>query len=616
MDKKFMQKTTFSEICKMIKSGDGADRDCIKSIIDVGIVFLPALICPAVNLATNIATGVDLLSVKGAICKVGDNLKKYITQEKQADFLSRYERAQAAQVLLVFSAYFDTFKLYLPDESRTIAISETEKITVTEESLSKYGEWISEQSKNYNARAPKSIMDYQLDFQAPLESKQQFESRLKKFYEILNEQFMEFIHKLSFVEKLSEPEFDLLMASIRQLPQRSVENYYRQYYELQVAAPDFRVWASIKEHDELRESIDVGFELLSSKIDTYIAASRERGSLTIENYVRLYESYISNELVKTTEIDTSRSNEVVFPIKKDIFVPQKFKSIQYKRGASVENENTWQYVKERDDIGLFVSDTLRHSITGRLPLLILGVPGAGKTLLCHMLAAQILSHEYHVIIIRLRDIHAENTITQQINEQIEHDFANQCNWEEIVNNTSSTPILLIFDGYDELLQASGKTFADYVSKIKEFQESQWDTKGIQVKCILTSRITLIDKVSIPEGTTIIKLSKFDQERIDKWTTIWNETNASFFEEHKLQSFSISPGSKAYELAEQPLLLLLLALYDSNGNALKQNAELTGAQLYDRLIKSFIEREQRKDQNFLHYSKEDQVKIINLRLVEK
>ena len=49
-----------------------------------------------------------------------------------------------------------------------------------------------------------------------------------------------------------------------------------------------------------------------------------------------------------------------------------------------------------------------------------------------------------------------------------------------------------------------------------------------------------------------------------------------------------------ELAEQPLLLLLLALYDADINALQhRSASLGRTELYERLLKDFVRREVRK-----------------------
>ena len=225
-----------------------------------------------------------------------------------------------------------------------------------------------------------------------------------------------------------------------------------------------------------------------------------------------------------------------------------------------------------------ISVILRHSVTGSLPLLILGNPGAGKSLLCNMLAAQILHHEYHVIIIKLRDTVAEQTIPQQINQQIERDFSNGCLWSDIAESGLDKPILIIFDGYDELLQASGRSYSDYLQRIAEFQKQQKDIYGIFVKCIVTSRITLIDKALISNNSPVIMLSDFDEKRINQWCKIWNEKNEDYFLQSNLEKFEVDSSSKVSELAKQPLLLLMLALYDSNDNALKRNKDLIGTQL--------------------------------------
>jgi len=276
----------------------------------------------------------------------------------------------------------------------------------------------------------------------------------------------------------------------------------------------------------------------------------------------------------------------------------------------LENPEVWSRCREREGIGKFISDILRHPVTGALPLLVLGHPGAGKSLLCHMLAARILSHEYHVIIVKLRDTVADQTVPQQINQQMERDFANGCTWSEFVESGLCKPFLVIFDGYDELLQASGKTYADYLQRIAEFQKQQGDIYGIFVKCIVTSRVTLIDKALIADRTPVIMLADFHPPKIQRWCQIWNKKNEEYFARDGVEPFRLEDTDKIFELAKQPLLLLMLALYDANGNALKKDRELNGTQLYDRLIREFILREKRKDESFRRLQAKAQEKTID------
>jgi len=59
------------------------------------------------------------------------------------------------------------------------------------------------------------------------------------------------------------------------------------------------------------------------------------------------------------------------------------------------------------------------------------------------------------------------------------------------------------------------------------------------------------------------------------------------------------------LAKQPLLLLMLALYDSEGNALRKSKSLDRTILYDSLLRRFVKREMTKDKGFSEQSPKEQ-----------
>ena len=190
-------------------------------------------------------------------------------------------------------------------------------------------------------------------------------------------------------------------------------------------------------------------------------------------------------------------------------------------------------------------------------------------------------------------------------------FGESCSWYDISKAKLDKPILIIFDGYDELLQSSGKTYSHYIYKISEFQKLQLNTCNMQVKCIITSRITLIDKAYIPNGPIVLRLCDFDRKRIDEWITIWNSYNKNYFSNNNLKEFSLPKNGKILELARQPLLLMMLALYDSNDNKLDKQKDLTQTQLYDNLIRDFVAREKRKEENFKNLTCDMQEKEIDV-----
>lgn len=610
MNDKTMKKATFSEVCKIMKDNKTDIRECVSGLFGIALLFFPGLICKDVEIFTNIANGVSLLTAEKEIEKSIKQIYNTFNGKEYVDFSTKYEHAQIVHILIVFAAYFDSIKMYLPNEEKVINLSDKEKYVLTDKGIKKYIEYLQDKLKSKADIRAKEVFESDLSMPNPIENIRGYLDRLKKFYEILNHEFIEFFKKLSFWEELKENERDAFSGVIRGIPDRAVENYQKQYYELSTKFNDFFVWGNIQEHQEIKQRIDVGFEEISKQIDTYYERLKEeKAKETLEKYERLYLEYINGEIIDTSEMESFSAEDIVFPAKKHIFIPQSFQTLLYKNSMQLEQEITWRDCVERENIGKFISDTLRHPNLGQLPLLILGLPGAGKSLLCNMLAAKILLHEYHVIIIKLRDTVADETISQQISQQMKRDFTNACTWDDIAECGISKPVLLIFDGYDELLQASGRTHSDFIKKIYEFQKNQRNIYNIFVRCIVTSRTILIDKALIMENTPIIKLCDFNEERIELWGDIWNEKNEYFFTKNELEAFEVDKSSKIYELAKQPLLLLMLALYDSNSNALKKQKNMNSTELYYSLIWEFVSREKRKDYIFRSKQESEQQEII-------
>lgn len=84
----------------------------------------------------------------------------------------------------------------------------------------------------------------------------------------------------------------------------------------------------------------------------------------------------------------------------------------------------------------------------------------------------------------------------------------------------------------------------------------------------------------------------------KWIDIWNSINADYFASEKINPFSLPLKEKGkknsiIELAEQPLLLLMLALYDSEANELAKTSNIKRTELYDNLLRRFVRRERRR-----------------------
>ncbi|KAA6312368.1 hypothetical protein EZS27_036689 [termite gut metagenome] len=122
-------------------------------------------------------------------------------------------------------------------------------------------------------------------------------------------------------------------------------------------------------------------------------------------------------------------------------------------------------------------------------------------------------------------------------------------------------------------------------------------------------------VSIPDGTTILKLNPFDESRKSLWVERWNS-----FQIKKNYSFEIPTNNKKIqELSQEPLLLFMLAVYDfpdAKLLSIANDVSFNQSHLYDSLLADFGKRQLKKEDNYLNASKEDkegEEELFRLRL---
>ena len=114
----------------------------------------------------------------------------------------------------------------------------------------------------------------------------------------------------------------------------------------------------------------------------------------------------------------------------------------------------------------------------------------------------------------------------------------------------------------------------------------------------------------------MRLEPFDEPRRTEWITRWNACNTAYFQQSAVQPFELPDNKKLKDLAEQPLLLLMLAIFDSAGNALSNRPDLDQTLLHDELLRRFIERELGKGEHgaaFFGQRQEDRRLLVDREL---
>ncbi|MEM7392436.1 MAG: ATP-binding protein, partial [Verrucomicrobiota bacterium] len=294
-----------------------------------------------------------------------------------------------------------------------------------------------------------------------------------------------------------------------------------------------------------------------------------------------------------------------FPTIETCFIPQSFQVVQTgSEPGRLEPNDVWEEAEPRNDLNAFVLSMLSSPYSTERPILILGHPGSGKSLLTKVLAARLGSDSWTPIRVALREVDADVSIPTQIEQAINRTINRPTAWADLSSELVSRPPVVILDGFDELLQATGKVYRSYLQDVRQFQERQLRQER-PLRIIVTSRITLIDKAAVPDYTTVIRFLDFDQRRQKRWGSIWNRTNRAAFRKASpaVDEFELPPDEDVLELARQPLLLLMLALYDSSHNSLHSGPALDRCSLYDSLIRRFVERELFKDSEYRNSEKE-------------
>jgi hypothetical protein len=111
---------------------------------------------------------------------------------------------------------------------------------------------------------------------------------------------------------------------------------------------------------------------------------------------------------------------------------------------------------------------------------------------------------------------------------------------------------------------------------------------------VTSRTAVADRARLVAGMVAVRLEPFRDNQIAQWLAVWNAANAPTPAARGLRPLPVESVLAHAKLACQPLLLLMLALYDADGNPLQRGDAVLGqAELYERLLTQFAEREVRK-----------------------
>ncbi len=604
---------TFSNVCHSLgerRYDKGKIPDDIKLFIELAACFFTvpatAATAPAVASAVTIATVIDAISKKGKIIDAAKRVFELL-HKSNPSYEDKYQSMQEAYTILWVASFFDAFERTIPKSIlEKIALSATEKENIA--------------NASYKGIRENDRLDPEVKLPGTIYSIDKVYTQLEYIYTEMSQRLEAFIADLSFLEEASEEEIRTLETRLKELPQKALNTFKGEYINLCAHFGEFAVFLELEKEKEkniqiepqlaktidlinnLDEKTDGEFQKITAIMLSLGEIQREKEVKEITDHIKnVYKKAITRPIIESDDKD-----HLIYPSIEKAFVPQHYKILEYTSGdIHLELEKQWEkYASQTNMLDFWIKYLIDPQNISR-PILILGDPGGGKSLLTEMISASICSDAELVVRIPLRDYCdqiGEKGIEKIICQQIEKDGdsakpIHKFKW--ITGSDASRPTTIIFDGYDEIQQATGLAYPKLLETISEFQDDCRE-ENRPVRVVITSRRTLIDKAIIPIGTLVMKLLPFEPHQQDIWIKKWNKDNHDQLSKANLKDFKLPKGNKDIDaLAKQPLLLLMLAMFDadfdSGKNALQvalieQEKKFNRTRLYNEIIRRFIRRE--------------------------
>jgi hypothetical protein len=530
--------------------------------------------------------GINLISVCKEIVQFGEEVLTGLAERLQGlDRMSRTERLRAAHAVIVLTAYFDTLEKVLdglPSECR-VQLARGQQLSLAGGDPADGG-WrgIASALSSMDPVAPVPVRSYE----AMLGS-------LEEFYRRLSANVASFVAGVTAWEELRDGQRADFVGKLHEsAPGLAVGRYEELFRRLVADFPEFSIWSNMSDHQATRAELRNGLAGLQAVLESM--ASGRVPDQRRDVLARAYRSALLKPIAPAGEMPA----DLRIPALGEGYIDHRIRVAEVGPSSEPGRESWWGQVPVRHDACSFFAAYLTSSMAQEAPLVVLGQPGSGKSVLTRILAARLPATDFLPVRVELRQVAAESDLQEQIEFAVRKATGESLSWPRLVESGEGALPVVMLDGFDELLQATGVAQTDFLVRVMAFQEREAD-QGRPLAVIVTSRTAVTDRARIPQGTVAVRLEPFDDGQVAAWLEVWRRSNMELLAERGLRPLPAEMALLHRELAEQPLLLLMLALYDADTNALQQrSAELGSTELYRQLLREFARREIRKHTGIL------------------
>lgn len=530
-----------------------------------------------------------------AISLVRRLLDRVSRQLTDIDGYERYQLLVAAHTTLVITAYFEALREEMGDDAYAqLELTKREKERLTLERWREKGEPLISALYGTAVPAPSAACGFEENCE-----------NVKSWMSSLSLRVQHFLEGLSAWSQ--RPQSRHRRYPWGEVVKRGVKRYRDHYRRLAARVPEFLVWASFTEHSSTRTSIrrvrdeivaamDQHHTTALSRMERVLSLATTQPDLDMERESlralwRAHRSGLTEPLVPAAA--QSQDDRLAFPTVEQIYLVPRYRLDRFEHSQSRPwDEEWWRGKTPYDDLDVRLAAFATAPDSMTRPMLVLGHPGAGKSMLTKVLAGKLPPTRYTVVRVPLRHVGSDAPLYEQVEEALHLTTHGRVTWSTLTHESRETVRILILDGLDELLQASRSQRTGYLQEIVEFQRIE-AAQERPIAVLVTSRTVVSDRVRIPEGTVVVRLEEFNKAQVNEWLRVWASVNKTAIGDGKVRVLDARSALAYHELARQPLLLLMLTIYSADPTSPALDAGLSAAALYRQILHRFAEREVRK-----------------------
>ncbi|MEU4679980.1 AAA family ATPase [Micromonospora sp. NPDC023737] len=515
-----------------------------------------------------------IFDARAEFVRLGHELVRGVAEKRSG--LSRYgrtRRLEAAHAVIALTAFFEQLgELDLPFDVGDLRIGRSEQLALA-------GARPADDLTAALFANPAPVPGPHLPYPA-------LRSALVGYYEELVAAFLSFLRGLAIADTLFDRRWRATEQALDRLPDAAAGRHRDLLTQLAADFPEVSFWLGLHEHEATRQEVHrlslglAEMQRVLTEFSTGRAPDDRRAGLGVA-----YAAELRRPIISSGDVPAG----LTVPTLGEAYVPPLCRIAELGPDARPSDESWWDGRPVRDDLWQALVVHLTSPGATRAPLLILGQPGSGKSVLTRVVAAQLPTADFLVVRVTLRDVFAAGDLQDQIEQAIRNDTGERLDWPALSRSAGDALPVVLLDGFDELLQATGVSQTDYLRRVAAFQRREAD-QGRPVAVLVTSRTSVADRAQPPPGTIAVRLEPFDESRVGTWVATWNRVNGAAFRALGARPLDQEIVLSHRELATQPLLLLMLALYDAEGGDLRQAGELRRGELYERLLRRFARRE--------------------------